>query len=54
MTTPRAKSAALLCSNCNLTLGKINDSVETLVRMIQYLKGPNYQPADIAAVLEAS
>ena len=32
------KVRALLCSGCNLTLGHIDDNIDTLVRMIDYLK----------------
>lgn len=28
----------LLCNDCNLALGKIKDSIDTLERMVQYLK----------------
>lgn len=41
----------LLCSDCNLTLGKINDSVEVLYSMIRYLKPAGWQPPNIKEVL---
>jgi hypothetical protein len=41
----------LLCANCNLTLGKVGDSVETLERMISYMKGPGYFRPNIKEVL---
>lgn len=32
------KIRGLLCHNCNVSLGKINDSIPTLLRMLDYLR----------------
>ena len=32
------KVRGMLCDDCNLALGKVKDSIDTLTRMVEYLK----------------
>jgi hypothetical protein len=45
------KVRGLLCTNCNMALGKFQDSIENLKRAISYLE-KNYQVPDIKDTIE--
>jgi hypothetical protein len=40
------KVRGLLCSECNLALGKVNDSIETLFRLAEYVRNGGQRGKD--------